>query len=202
MSGAGFVLVGGASSRMGRDKALLPYEGTVLAERIAREVEAVAGAVILVGPPERYQHLGRRVVPDLRPGNGPLGGVEAALTASAADWNLIVACDMPRVTAALLGELMERAERSAADCLVPFSAPGRPEALCAVYHRRCLRAVTAALDANLRKVSDWLAMLRVARWTPPTAGWSENLNTGKQWAAHRCSTSATPSRPGEKKLHD
>ena len=202
MSRAGFVLVGGASSRMGRDKAFLPYEGTVLAERIAREVEAVTRAVTLVGPPERYRHLGRPVIPDLRPGNGPLGGVEAALSASGAEWNLVVACDMPRVSAPLLEELVERAERCRADCLVPLSTRGRPEPLCAVYHRRCLSAATAALDANMRKVADWLTMLRVTYWAAPATGWSENLNIASQWAAHRSAISAKPPGDGGNRCHE
>ena len=188
MSRAGFVLVGGNSSRMGRDKALLPYRDTVLVEHIAREVEAAAGSVTLVGAPERYRGLGRPVIPDLRPGGGPLGGIEAALSASVEDWNLIVACDMPGVAAPFLTVLLAEAGRAGGDCLLPLSGPGRPEPLCAVYHLRCLAAIRGALEANVRKVTEALAGVRVVHWEAPEPGWADNLNTPGDLQSHRITT--------------
>jgi molybdopterin-guanine dinucleotide biosynthesis protein A len=76
---AGFVLAGGRSSRMGRDKALLTIDGEALLTRVARQVAAVAGSVTVIGPPERYSHLSLEVVPDRTPGAGPLGGIDTAL---------------------------------------------------------------------------------------------------------------------------
>lgn len=169
---------------MGKDKALLPYANTVLAERVAREVERAAGSVALVGDPNRYRTLGRRVIPDLRPGNGPLGGIEAALTASTADWNLVVACDLPGVSACLLRRLLDEAENSGADCLAPVSPAGRVEPLCAVYHRRCLPVVTGILNRGIKKVRAMLAGLRVAYWRAPAGDWFENLNTTDDWKQH------------------
>ena len=65
---AGFVLVGGASSRMGSDKASLPFRGGALVEHVAAAVAEAAGNVTLVGPPERYRDLGLRIIPDRYPG--------------------------------------------------------------------------------------------------------------------------------------
>ena len=92
---AGFVLVGGNSTRMGRDKAQLPLHGRTLVEHIAGAVAEAAGSVTLIGAPERYPDLGIRMLPDSRPGAGPLGGICTALASTDAEWNLIVACDMP-----------------------------------------------------------------------------------------------------------
>ena len=184
MSHAGFVLVGGASTRMGRDKALLPFRNTVLADHVASQVEAAADSATLVGDPEQYAHLGRPVIPDLRAGRGPLGGIEAALAASAADWNLIVACDMPGISVPVLIALLEEAIHSESDCVLPQSGSRLPEPLCAVYHRRCLPAIVCALDKNLNKVTDSLSELRVKHWKAPETGWDNNLNTPEDWQTY------------------
>jgi molybdopterin-guanine dinucleotide biosynthesis protein A len=186
MSRAGFVLVGGKSSRMGRDKALLPFRGATLVEHVARAVAAAAaGSVTLVGNPEAYCHLIYPVIPDATIGAGPLAGIQAALASSDAEWNLIVACDMPAVSSGFLSDLMETAENSAADCLIPAGPSGLVEPLCAAYHRRCLPAITQALERGVRKVTDGLAGLNVRRWPVPESLWFQNLNTPRDWAACR-----------------
>src|SRR5512142_2916527 len=109
---AGFVLAGGRSSRMGQDKALLPWKGSTLIESVAREVFNAAGSVTLIGSPERYGSLGFPVISDKIQGCGPLGGLHAALSVTTAEWNILVACDMPAVTSELLKELLAAAEVS------------------------------------------------------------------------------------------
>lgn len=161
MNRAGFVLVGGGSTRMGRDKALLPYRGATLVEHIASIVVAAAGSATLVGDPGKYGHLGYPVVPDALPRAGPLAGICTALATSGADWNLVVACDIPAVSASFLKDLLEAAERSGTDCLLPAGPSGRPEPLCAVYHRRALPAIRGALEQGVRKVLEGLAGLTV-----------------------------------------
>lgn len=174
---AGFVLVGGRSSRMGRDKALLPFEGKTLGEYVAGVVLEAAGSVALIGDPSRYSHLGFPVVADSVLGCGPLGGIEAALCATHADWNLIVACDMPGVPAAFLRGLVNGA---AGDCVLARGPSARPEPLCAVYHRRCLPDIREALARGVRKVTDGLASLDV-RYADGPAHWFANVNTPEDW---------------------
>ena len=181
-SRAGFVLVGGRSSRMGRDKARLPLHGKTLVEHVASAVAEAAGSVTLVGAPDRYQSLGLPILPDSRPGAGPLAGIHTALSASRADWNLIAACDMPVISAPFLQSLLAAAESSAADCLIPSGASGLPEPLCAVYHSRCRAAIQAALDRGVRKVMDGLAGLRIATRSVPDSDWFRNVNTPEEWA--------------------
>ena len=175
--------MGGESSRMGRDKALLPYRGAALVEHVAREVAAAAGSVALVGHPERYLHLPYPLIADQRPGRGPLGGIHAALGATHADWNLVVACDMPAVTSSLLADLLDEAERVGAECFVARSPSGQPEPLCAVYHRRCRDSLAVWLDSGRRKASEWLLSQRVA-WRPIECGeFLRNVNTPGEWLA-------------------
>jgi molybdopterin-guanine dinucleotide biosynthesis protein A len=182
---AGFVLAGGGSTRMGRDKALLPYRGVTLLEYVASQVEAAAGSVALVGPPERYAGFGYPTHPDLRPRAGPLGGLETALRNSEAEWSLVVACDMPGLTTDFLARLLARAEASGAACLLPVSPDGHPQPLCAAWSRRCLEPVAAALSSGVRKMADAAARLAPALWPVNDASWFENLNTPADWDAHR-----------------
>ena len=179
MRRAGFVLVGGQSTRMGTDKALLPFDGALLIDRVARQVADAAGSVSLVGHPERYLHLPYRGISDIYPAAGPLAGIHAALSATEAEWNLVVACDMPGLATAFLRELLGKAEAGDADCVAARSPSDLPEPLCAVYHRRCGDSAAVWLDSGRRKTADWLATLRVA-WRPAETGeWLRNLNTPK-----------------------
>src|SRR5271170_1000900 len=95
---AAYILAGGESSRMGRDKALLDFGGTPLVLHIASLAQPFTGAPIIVGPPDRYAHLNLRVIPDDALGIGPLGGIATALRDSREPWNLVLGCDLPLLT--------------------------------------------------------------------------------------------------------
>lgn len=194
MERAGFILVGGGSTRMGTDKALLPYDGGTLAGHVASVVGEAVGPPQLVGPPDRYGHLGFPVIPDAVAGLGPLGGILTALRASSADWNLVVACDMPALRPDFLRSLADAAEEAGGDCLIPVS-PSGPEPLCAVYHRRCLPSIELAAREGRRKITDALAGLRIVHWPVSEAGWFENVNTPQQWAAHAGASAARSPQP-------
>jgi len=181
---AGFVLVGGRSTRMGQDKALLPWKGSTLVGSVARKVFDAAGNVTLIGSPQVYGNLGFPVIPDRISGCGPLGGLHAALSASTADWNLLVACDMPDVNYRILKDLLEAAEASGADALVP-QTPGGLEPLCAVYHVRLLPAVEFAIQSKLLKMHDFVATVQTSLWPAPDPSLFRNLNTPQQLSESR-----------------
>ena len=157
---AGFILAGGASSRMGRDKALLELGGVALIVRTARLVESVVGSATVVGDSAAFRSLGLRTIADDWPGAGPLGGIATALRAASAPWNLVVACDLPYLTKAWLEYAIARALASQADALIPMNATGT-EPLCAVYHQRAEPGIRGALALGNRKVKDAIANLRV-----------------------------------------
>jgi molybdopterin-guanine dinucleotide biosynthesis protein A len=180
VASAGFVLVGGRSLRMGRDKALLSLNGSTLIQHIASQVLQSAGSATLVGSPERYEGLGYPAIADRMQGRGPLGGVYTALSVSQMDWNLIVACDMPAVTADFFKDLLSAAEATGADCLVPETAAGL-EPLCAVYHRRCRDAAHRALTCNILKMHDFVSTLRAQKWPVPDPSRLLNANTPEEW---------------------
>ena len=135
----GFILAGGASSRMGRDKALLPLGGETFITRIARALAAVTDSVRLVGPRRAGADAALPVVPDIYQGCGALGGLHAALAACQAPWAAVVSCDLPFVSGALWRRLATL--RSAdVDAVVPCDADGRAQMLCALYARAVCQA--------------------------------------------------------------
>jgi molybdopterin-guanine dinucleotide biosynthesis protein A len=173
---------------MGQDKALLPWKGSTLIESVAREVYNAAGNVTLIGSPDRYGSLGFPVISDKIERCGPLGGLHAALSATNAAWNVLVACDMPAVTGRLLEELLAAAEACGADVLVP-ETPGGLEPLCAVYHARLLPAVESAIQSKHLKMHDFVSTVharnKACRWPVPDAGLFRNLNTPQQLSETR-----------------
>lgn len=178
----GYVLAGGESRRMGRDKALLAWHGTTLVEHIANAVrEAVGQVAVVAARGEAYAALGLRTIGEPCPGAGPLSGVAAALADTAFDYNLIVACDMPNLTADALRQLMQAAMTSQAPVCAVRSAHGI-EPLCAVYHRKLRAAAEHALQRGERTMVHLLAKWKVTEWTAPEAALTRNLNTADDFA--------------------
>ncbi len=166
---------------MGRDKALLELEGEALVERAARLVVAAAGSVAVVGNAARHGRFGWPVVADLRPGEGPLAGIEAALASPyAGEWNLIVACDMPNLDPALLKRLLAEALRQRPDCVAACTARG-VEPLCAVYGRTFVEVARRALDAGHRRVRDAYVGLEVVHLWVDNESALANVNTPSEW---------------------
>jgi molybdopterin-guanine dinucleotide biosynthesis protein A len=160
-----FIMAGGESSRMGRPKALLPLNGAALILHMARTIECISRAPVVIGPPAIYEPVGLRAIGDEFPGAGPLGGIATALGAAENPWNFIVACDLPYLTNAWLEYIAGRALASPADAVIPMSPRGA-EPLCAMYHRRCDGPIRDALAAGTRKITDALGGVRVESITP------------------------------------
>ena len=181
MRRSGFVLAGGTSSRMGRDKALLPYRGTTLVEYVARAVGEAVGWVAVVGDPDRYRELRHAVYRDKLPGCGPLGGIYTALSVTESDWNLIVACDMPGITACALRSLVDREAAPGCTCIMAAGPGDEVQPLCAVYHRCCLPVVARAIRNKRFKMRDLVPDLEV-ELRPLDEAALANVNTPGEWA--------------------
>ena len=162
---AGFVLAGGQSSRMGRDKALLEIDGVTLIVRAVKLVQAVLDEPTVIASKAGYESLGLRMVPDDFPGYGPLAGIATALHISQKPWNLVIACDLPYLTKAWLEYLIERASHSDADAVVPMNVRG-PEPLCAMYHKNAEQRIRTGVQGGIRKVTDSFGNLRVEHVEP------------------------------------
>lgn len=182
MQRAGFVLVGGASTRMGSDKALLRLGEATLVESAAGKVAAAVQCVALIGSPERYGQFGYPVYADKSPGCGPMGGLQTLLQLGLAEWNLVIACDMPRVSSIFLNALTARIDGSPTQstCIVP-TGPDGPEPLCAIYHASCLPAVDSAITNRRFKMRDLLLKLNVLPVMSYESAVFTNVNTPADW---------------------
>jgi molybdopterin-guanine dinucleotide biosynthesis protein A len=113
-----------------------------------------------------------------------LGGILSALRNSAADWNLIVACDMPGVRVDFLNRLIDTAEQSHGDAVLPTDS-GQLEPLCAAYHRRCYLPLSQAFAKGVRKIVTALDCVRVTAWqVPEELSCFQNVNTPEDWAPY------------------
>lgn len=145
-----FVLAGGGSTRMGRDKASLEVAGRTLIEHMLIKLHSLNLPVRVAGA--RVDLTGfAEVTHDAYPGCGPLAGIEAALRATHAPRNLCIAIDLLLLPPPLLHYLLQRAELTGAAATIPCAA-GRPQPLCAVYRRELLPVLSAALAAGDFKV--------------------------------------------------
>ena len=155
----GFVVAGGLSRRMGRDKALLPWEGgTLLDHAIARLRQVTDDVRILCGPEPRYADRGLPLVTDGDGGPAALAGLLAGLLALERPLGLFLAVDLPHASVPLLRHLLALADGW--DAVVPVSAGG-PEPLCAVYAGSCLAAVRAAVARGDLKMTGFWNEVRV-----------------------------------------
>src|SRR5438132_1126544 len=119
-----FILAGGKSTRMGVDKVFLQLDGRTLLARALELARGLASDVRIVGDVPKFEKFGP-VVEDIFQNCGPLGGIHAALRASATDLNLILAVDVPFVPAPFLSYMIEQAENcSSASAIAPRAAVG------------------------------------------------------------------------------
>lgn len=150
------VLCGGRSTRMGQDKSALRIGDETMLERIIRIAATVAGEVMVVG--RRDQH--GATVHDAIEDQGPLSGIAAGLAASTTDLNLVIACDMPLIRAAVLKRLVgEIGDHDACVAIVD----GHASALCGVYRSRIAGEARALLDSGERRVMRLLDRVQTKR---------------------------------------
>ena len=154
----GYVLAGGQSTRMGRDKALLQIGGQPLIQSAASLLKSLTERVAILGPSESYEFLGLPVLPDLVPSRGPLSAIYTGLERSGTAVNLFLACDMPLMRGSFLKLLVQRAR--VADAVLMRLDDGSLEPLCAVYNRSCLPTVKANFESRRFKLSDLFPDLR------------------------------------------
>ena len=178
----GFILIGGASSRMGTPKFRLELEGETFVQLIARELGKVTTTVSLVSGVEQPD-LGLPLVSDVHQQWGALGGVHGALAACRAEWALVVACDLPLVKASLFDRLLSLREDF--DAVAPRQFDGRQQPLCAAYRVAVCRLQAEALIESGERKPIALLQSVSTRWVetpeyadlPGARNFFDNINT-------------------------
>ena len=159
------ILAGGRARRYGgRDKGALVVDGRSIRERQIGELGAIAGDILIVGLSGQIRQGAApdrppvRVVADRVPGCGPLGGLHTALIEAAFETLVVVACDMPYLSGALLQHLAALTKE--ADIVVPRTEHGY-HPLCAAYTRACLEPAARRLADGRLKMTDLFEDVRV-----------------------------------------
>ncbi|HTK37102.1 MAG TPA: molybdenum cofactor guanylyltransferase [Pyrinomonadaceae bacterium] len=169
----GFILAGGAASRMGTRKDLLTIGGRSFIVRASEALMPVTGGrVAVVGNigSDECARLGLRIVPDLQVDEaeisrrrGPIIGVYTALSYSNSPWTVVLACDLPFVSPSLFARLTEFCTDDS-DAVVPVQTDGRLQPLCALYRREtCLPVVDERLRGDNWSLNGLLDQLTVQR---------------------------------------
>jgi molybdopterin-guanine dinucleotide biosynthesis protein A len=184
----GIVLAGGASQRMGRNKAFLELNGRSLIEVVIERMASVCAEVLVVaGDGQPYAGLGVPVVEDRFRGVGVLGGLHAGLEAAAYELALVVGCDMPFLKPDLLQAFVTWAEGF--DVVVlRYGHEGYVEPLHGAYRRTCLPAIETTIRSKRRRIVSFFSQVRVRyvtqdQVTPfdPNLYSFRNVNTPKEW---------------------
>ncbi len=184
------IQAGGQSSRMGEDKALKPFLGRPLIQRVIDRLTPIADELIVTtNRPAEYGFLNVRLIPDLKPGRGALGGLYTAIASATHPFVAVVACDMPFANTSLFEGARRLMLEEEADVVIAKTDEGY-EPLHALYRREtCLRAIESAIDADQWKVISWFPQVKVRTLTSeevklfdPSGLCFWNLNTPEEFS--------------------
>ena len=187
---SGAILAGGMSRRLGRDKASLPLAGKPLACWVAEALAPwVSECWLVTNQPLAHLSLGLPLITDLRPGQGPLGGLETALFYARAPLVLAVAADTPFLAAPLLAALTARAAKGVKTAVVCHTDLGL-QPFPGIYTVNLLARLTTFLKGEDRHVRHFLEQCRAQTLSPeevarldPQGRSFLNLNTPEDFEA-------------------
>ena len=156
---------------MGENKALKPFLGRPLIQRVIERLAPVADELLLTtNQPEDFAFLKLPLFKDIKPDRGPLGGLYTALVSAKHSSVAVVACDMPFASAPLLVAAAGFLAGDLADVVIAETAEGF-EPLHAVYRREtCIPAIEAAIEADQWRMIAWFPQVKVRKLTPDELG--------------------------------
>jgi molybdopterin-guanine dinucleotide biosynthesis protein A len=183
------IQAGGMSARMGEDKALKRFLGRPLIQRVIDRLSPIADELIVTtNRPAEYEFLNLRLIPDLKPGRGALGGLYTAIASATSPLVAVVACDMPFASQMFFEGALKLMVEEEADVVIAKTDEGY-EPIHALYRREtCLPAIESAIDADQWKVISWFPQVKVRVLTSdevklfdPSGLCFWNLNTSEEF---------------------
>lgn len=187
----GIILAGGKSSRMGTDKALIEFRGKKMIRRTLDVFKGLFREIIIVtNRPLDYLDQGARIVTDIFPGKGPIGGIHTGLFFSSSEHAFVAACDLPFFNTEFIASLVSRIGNY--DIVVPETEKGF-QPLHAVYSRKCLNRIKTLISEDRLKVSGFYKGFRtlaippkeIARFDPENRIFC-NVNTPEDLKGASC----------------
>jgi molybdopterin-guanine dinucleotide biosynthesis protein A len=182
----GLILTGGASTRMQRDKAVLQYHGKTQLEWAFELASGLCTATFVSVRPDQRLDAARAHFPqvvDRQPGAGPIAGIAAALEAQPKAAWLVLACDLPFLTAAVLSRLMDERDPLRVATAYRSAHDGLPEPLCAIWEPHSREAVLAYLAAGKQCPRKFLINSDAKLIDLPDARALDNVNTLAEYDA-------------------
>lgn len=157
------IQAGGKSSRMGEKKMLMPFLGVPLIQRVYERTKSIAQEVLIItNEPEELAFMGVDLVRDSIAGKGAIGGLYTAMDKARGELVVVVACDLPFVSAAILDEGVRLLQETGGDVAIPRLNGDYYEPLHAVYRREtCKSAILQAIQADQRRLVSWFPSVRV-----------------------------------------
>lgn len=157
---SGIVLAGGQSSRMGVDKALLPFEGTTLLESLCRKIQPFFEQVyVIVEDSHKTEFLdlaGAIVYQDVFPKAGPLAGLYTGLCESSCVLNMAFSVDMPFVDEACILKLMQASREKTAEAYYFETLDGKAQPFPGIYTRESRSGMRRLIEQNVKSMQRFL----------------------------------------------
>lgn len=184
------IQAGGLSTRMGEDKALKQFLGKPLIERVIERLNPIADELLITtNQPQNYSFLNKRLIPDLQPDRGPLGGLFTAISSASHPYVGVVACDMPFASHKFFETATNLMTEKEAQVVIVKSDEGY-EPFHALYRKEiCLPVIKSAIDNNQWRVVSWLSQVKLyeinqdeMKTIDPTGLCFWNVNTPEEFA--------------------
>jgi len=128
---------------MGTDKGLLKLHGKSLIQYSIDAIKPLCDEIVICSNSAGYEKCGYRIINDIYPGLGPIGGIHAGLYYSSTEKNIILSCDMPFVSTGLLEYLLQQSKKSMAT--IPVHDNAKTEPLCGIY----LKAILPVIEEHI-----------------------------------------------------
>ncbi len=173
----GIILAGGKSSRMGQDKGLKLHNDQPFIQHIIRAIETITNKILIITANTDYEVFGYPCLSDIIPDQGPVGGIYTGLKHTETTQNLILSCDVPFVTSAVLNNLISHHD-SDYDVITYKNVP-----LITLYNKEVLHNFSESISKKRLCLRETLSTLNVKsiRIEEAIAPYLKNINTPQQY---------------------